>query len=71
LLLSGLSVAGNIHDLRIPENANVKIRGFFALAVEPEAGSNLLAELHECVSFVSVQCIAERGHRKSTASENY
>jgi hypothetical protein len=48
-LLARLSVARNGSDSRIIENADIEIGGVFALAVEPQAGGYLLAELHECL----------------------
>src|SRR6185369_1142393 len=44
--LAGLSITAGGDDLRIAEDAGVELRGFFSLAVEPEARRNFGTDLH-------------------------
>jgi hypothetical protein len=46
-ILPCLSVAGNVQDPRISENAGVKLRRFFGLLIEPQTRGNLLNVLHD------------------------
>jgi hypothetical protein len=41
-----LAVAGDAADPGIPENAGIESRRFFGLVVEPQAGRDLLGDLH-------------------------
>jgi hypothetical protein len=48
-LLPGFGVSRRTEDSRVLEDADVKVRGLFRFAVEPQAGTDLLFEFHELV----------------------